>query len=164
MTLSNANIADSALRRAARSRLYVELAGLAFAVQKGFSPEEYARHLWSKGAARWMGKTSPDAAEYLLKEAEAFQCLFPSVVFEVIETGKESAELAFVKGCLGGWGKDPWNLARSLGLTKENVCRYCRESFRVWAEQLGLDAHTEPQENGTCRLRAVRRKSSISKP
>ncbi len=136
----------------------MELAGLAFACQKGFSPEEYARHLWGKGAARWMGKDRPDAGEYLLKEAEAYHSLFPDVSFEVTETGQERAELVFTKGCLGWGGKEPWKLARSLGLAKKDVCRYCQESFRLWAGQLGLNTEIGQDKDKICRLRVVKEK------
>lgn len=54
---------------AARSRLRLELQGLAFAVSRGATPQEYARFLWSRGAAAWMGADSADADSYLLKEA-----------------------------------------------------------------------------------------------
>lgn len=143
-------------QRTAKSRLYFELGGLAFALKKRASPEEYARHLWGKGATRWMGKARPDAQEYLLKEAEAFRCFYPDVASEVVEAGEEVAELIFTGGCLGGWGEDPWALARSFGLVKADVCSYCRESFLVWAEQLGLIARIGPNESGTCRLRVVK--------
>ncbi len=142
-------------RRTAKSRLRFELAGLAFACQKSFRPEEYARHLWDKGAVHWMGKAKPAAAEYLLKEAQAFREFYPDVSFTIVAAGVERAELIFTGGCLGGWGEDRWALARSLGLTKKDVCAYCRESFLVWAEQLGLHACIGPEEDETCRLLAV---------
>ncbi len=135
---------DSALgawRRTAKSRLRFELSGLSFACQRGFVPQDYARHLWSQGAIRWMGKEEPAAGEYLLREAQAIREFYPRVSFTVIETGEEKAELVFTEGCLGGWGTDRWGLARSLGLTPEDVCAYCYEAFSVWAGQLGLHAH-----------------------
>ncbi|MBI2909405.1 MAG: hypothetical protein HYX92_17305 [Chloroflexi bacterium] len=141
-------------RRTARARQRFELAGLAFAKKHGASPEDYARHLWSTGAARWMGKTSPTARDYLLKEAEAFRTLYPEVGFHLREMDDAAAELTFTSGCLGGWGQDRWAMAESLGLNKEDVCRYCRESFKVWSKQLGLDASLEPQVDGTCVLKA----------
>ncbi len=143
--------------KTARGRLRFELAGLSFARQKGFTPEEYACHLWSKGAKSWMKNASPGAGEYLQKEAEAFRCLYPEVGFAVVEAGEGKAELAFTGGCLGGWGDDPWALARSLGLTKEDVCRYCHEAFRLWAGQLGLRAIIGLEEGGSrCSLRIRR--------
>ena len=145
-----------AWRKTARSRLRFELAGLAFGLRHGFSPEDYARHLWSRGAARWMGQDSPGAGEYLRKEAGAFRSFYPEVSFDVVKSGKEAAELVFTRGCLGGWGKDQWAAAGSLGLSKEDVCRYCREAFRVWAAQLGLRADLEPCVDNACRLRVTK--------
>jgi len=143
-------------QKTARSRLRFELGGLAFALQKGASPEEYAHHLWGKGARTWIGKDEPSAAEYLAKEAEAFRCFYPNVAFEVTGAGEESAELVFTEGCLGGWGDKPWAMASSLGLNKEDVCRYCREAFRLWAGQLGLSATTGLGEDNRCRLNVYR--------
>lgn len=140
-------------QRTARGRLRFELAGLTFARKSGASPEDYARHLWSTGAANWMRKADPTAKEYLLKEAEAFGTLYPEVGFELMKPDDNEAELVFTKGCLGGWGKDQWATARSLGLGKGHVCRYCRESFRAWSNQLGLHACPEPRKDGTCLLR-----------
>ena len=147
--------ADSAeaWRKTARSRLRFELAGLAFALQKGSSPEDYARHLWSKGAAAWMKKEAPGAGEYLLKEARAFRTLYPDVSFTVAKEGETESELVFTRGCLGGWGKDPWVVAKSVGLAKTDVCRYCREAFRIWAGQMGLIADIGPENESSCRLR-----------
>ena len=102
-----------------------------------------------------MGKTAPSAGEYLLKEADAFRTLYPEVVFDVVKTGEKEARLVFKSGCLGGWGKDQWAMARSLGLGKGHVCRYCRQAFRVWSRQLGLSACPEPRVDGTCVLRAT---------
>lgn len=152
----NAVSPDTAWRRTAKSRLRFELGGLAFACQKGFKPEDYARHLWSKGAARWMGEPEPSAAGYLLKEAEAFRCFYPGLVFEITKTEEGAAELLFRKGCLAGVEDDRWKLARSLGLSEWEVCAYCGESFRVWAGQLGLKTHLESQSDGTCKLSVVK--------
>lgn len=146
------NVITEYWKKTARSRLHVELAGLAFALKKGATPQEYARHLWSTGAKGWMKAATPGAAEYLLKETEAFRRFYPDVEFEIVKAGKEKAELVFSRGCLGGWGEDPWMLARSLQLTKDDVCGYCRESFLVWARQLGLTVDIGPGEDGTCRL------------
>ncbi|MBI4187588.1 MAG: hypothetical protein HY529_00080, partial [Chloroflexi bacterium] len=110
-------------RHTARSRLKLELAGISFARKHGLTPEDWARHLWSKGALKWMGKTFPTAAEYLLKEAEAFRRLYPEVIFKLGELSDTEAELTFTRWCLGGWGKDQWAIARSLGLGKGHVCR-----------------------------------------
>ncbi len=151
-----ADSARDSWRRTAKSRLRFELGGLAFACRSGFRPEDYARHLWDKGAERWMGKARPGAAEYLLKEARAFREFYPEVSFTIGEMGDEKAELVFTDGCLGGWGRDPWALARSFGLTQKDVCAYCREAFRVWEEQLGLITHGGPEENGTCILGVAR--------
>ena len=145
-------------RRTARGRLKFELAGIAFARKHGLTPEDYANHLWSSGAAQWMGKTSPTAIEYLFKEAEAFHTLYPEVGFEVTKSGDKEAELVFRRGCLGGWGKNQWAMAKSLGLGKGHVCRYCRQAFRLWATQLGIDACPEPKIDGTCVLQANKRK------
>ena len=149
-------------RRTARSRLRFELGGLAFGLKMGASPEDYARHLWSTGAREWMRKADATAGEYLLKEAEAFAALCPEVSCEPGAVDGSEASLTFTRGCLGGWGKDPWTVARSLGLTQNDVCRYCQEAFRVWSEQLGLDACPEPQSDGTCVLKAESRRAKMS--
>ncbi len=145
----------AAWRKTAKSRLRFELAGLAFARQRGFSPEDYARHLWSTGSVRWIGKAKPSAMEYLLKEAEAFRGFYPEVSFEVVESGDARAELVFTDGCLGGWGRDPWAVARNLGLSKKDICAYCQESFRVWTRPLGLRADMGPKKDENCRLRVL---------
>ncbi len=137
----------------ARGRLKFELAGLAFACKNGFTPEDYARHLWSTGAVKWMGQATPTVQQYLLKEAAAFRVLYPEVTFESGKLDSQEAELTFTGGCLGGWGKDQWAMANNLGLGKGHVCRYCRQAFRSWASQLQLQACPEPQTNGTCILR-----------
>jgi len=145
-------------RRTARGRLKFELAGIAFARKHGLTPEDYANHLWSTGAAKWMGKNVPTAGEYLLKEAEAFRTLCPEVGFEVTKSGEKEAELIFKSGCLGGWGKNQWAMAKSLGLGKGHVCRYCRQAFRIWAKQLGLEACPEPTVGDICVLTALKQK------
>ena len=142
-------------RRTARGRLKFELAGIAFARQHGLTPEDYADHLWSSGAVQWMGKSAPTAGEYLLKEAEAFRTLYPEVALDVTKSGDKEAELIFRRsGCLGGWGQNQWAMANSLGLGKGHVCRYCRQAFRLWSGQLGLEACPEPKIDGTCVLQA----------
>ncbi len=148
---------SDAWRKTAKSRLRFELAGLAFACHRGSNPEDYARHLWAKGSVRWMGKARPDAAEYLLKEAQAFREFYPEVSFKVVASGEARAELVFTDGCLGGWGRDPWAVARNLGLSKKDICAYCRESFRVWTEQLGLSAQIGPENDTPCRLLVLKR-------
>ena len=147
------NLIKKRWRRTARGRLKFELAGLAFARKSGATPEDYAQHLWSTGAIEWMGKATPTAKEYLLKEIEAFRTLYPEVAFELNYADNEEAELTFIRGCLGGWGQDQWAMARNLGLGKGHVCRYCRQAFRTWADQLGLRACPEPRNNETCVLR-----------
>ncbi len=138
-------------RRAARSRLRVELAGIAFCRQLGLTPEHWARHLWSEGAVTWMGKENPTAAEYLTKEASAFNFLYPGSPYHIDNLEEDTARLTFRRGgCAGGWGQDQWGMARRLGLGKGHVCRYCREAFRLWSAQLGLGAITTPQLDGTC--------------
>ncbi len=140
-------------RRTAWGRLKFELAGIAFAIKSGQTPEDWAEHLWSNGAVKWIGKTDPTAAEYCAKEVEAFRTLYPEVAFEVTKQADNEAELVFARGsCLGGWGKNQWGMARNMGLGKGHVCRYCRQSFRTWADQLELLACPEPQTNGTCVL------------
>jgi hypothetical protein len=104
-----------------------------------------------------MGKDRPNATEYLLKEAKAFREFYPEVSFEVVESGDARAELVFTDGCLGGWGRDPWAVARNLGLSNKDICAYCRESFLVWAEQLGLSAQIGPKNDTTCRLLVLKR-------
>ena len=139
-------------RRTARGRLRFELSGIAFARAMGFAPEDWAKHLWSSGAVRWIGKAIPTAREYLLKEAEAFEALYPEVAFELGKLNDLEAELTFRRGCLGGWGKNQWAMAKSAGLGKGHVCRYCRQAFRSWASQLGLHSCAEPQTDETCIL------------
>ncbi len=145
-----------AWHRTAKSRLRLELAGLAFARQHGFRPEDYARHLWGKGAKGWMGKARPSAEEYLLRETQAFRQFYPDISFEIAEAGDEKAELVFTDGCLGSGRADNWALAKSLGLTKQDICAYCRESFLIWAEQMGLATRIGPDKGGTCRLQVLR--------
>ncbi|MBI2852082.1 MAG: hypothetical protein HYX84_03135 [Chloroflexi bacterium] len=141
-------------RRTAISRLKFELAGVSFARKMGLEPEDWAKHLWDTGALKWMGKPDPTAAEYLLKEAEAFKVLYPQVKFAITKLSAGEAELVFTGGCLGGWGKDQWAVARSLDLRMGHVCRYCREAFRAWSRQLGLESCPEPTIDGTCVLQA----------
>ena len=117
--------------RTAWGRLKFELGGLAFARKSGFTSEDYANHLWSTGAVKWMGKAIPTTKRYLLKEAEAFRTLYPEVTFEMKSLTNKEAELTFTQGCLGGWGRNQWRSARSLDLSKGYVCRYCRQSFRT---------------------------------
>ena len=150
--------------KTARGRLRLGLGGLAFAMERGFSPEDYARHLWGKGARTWMGKDEPSAAEYLDKEAEAFRCFYPDVDFKVTRAGEESAEIVFTEGCLGGWGDAPRALASSFGLTREDVCRYCREAFRLWAGQLRLLATIGPEGSDTRCVLRVQRAASHRRP
>jgi hypothetical protein len=139
--------------RTAWARQKFELGGLAFARKSGFTPEDYANHLWSTGAVKWMGKDTPTTKEYLLKEAEAFSTLYPEVTFELGSLTNKVAELTFTQGCLGGWGQNQWRMAKNMGLGKRHVCRYCRQAFRAWASQLSLQACPEPQANDTCTLR-----------
>lgn len=143
-------------RRTARGRLKFELAGISFARKHGFTPEQYADFLWGNGAVKWMGKANPTVAEYIQKEAEAFRTLCPEVKFDVTKCADDEAELVFSKGCLGGFGKDQWAMAKSLGLGKGHVCRYCRQAFRVWAKQLGIDACPEPKLHNICVMSAKR--------
>lgn len=140
---------------AARSRLRVELAGLAFAVKNGHTPEEYARELWGRGARGWMGKPDPDPLEYLQKEAKAMATLYPWIEGSPSRVAPGIAEMVICEGCLAGWGNDRWALSRSFGLSQEQVCRYCQEAFRVWGDQLGLEVTLTPQVNGTCVIRAA---------
>ncbi len=140
--------------RTAWSRLKFELSGLSFALKRGATPEDYANHLWSGGAVKWLGKANPTLQEYLDKETEAISTLYPQVTYTVGKITDKKAELTFTPGCcLGGWGRDQWRMAESLGLDKDQVCRYCRQSFLAWSSQLGIKALPEPQVNGTCVLR-----------
>lgn len=141
---------------AARSRLRMELSGLAFAARRGHSPEEYAQELWGRGARAWMGKTHPDPLEYLEKEAQGMATLYPWIETSTMPVGPALAELVMTGGCLAGWGEDPWALARRLGLSQDQVCLYCQEAFRVWGQQLGLAVSLQPQADGTCVLRAAK--------
>lgn len=145
-------------RRTAASRLKIELAGIALARKLGAKPEDYARHLWESGAKEWIGLEKPTVAQYFAKEMDAFRLLYPRVVFQVETVSDDYAALLFTSGCLGGWGRNQWELANSLGLSKGLVCRYCRESFRVWSAQLGLDALPRPQADNTCHFEVKLRK------
>ena len=156
----NQDLTGRRWRRTARGRLGFELAGVAFARKAGFTPEDWAKHLWSSKAMKWMGKSTPTAKEYLLKEVEAFSVLYPEVAFELGKQDDIEAELTFKQGCLGGWGQDQWATARNLGLGKGHVCRYCRQSFRSWSCQLNLQACPEPQTNQTCILQVKARLTS----
>ena len=140
--------------RTAWGRLKFELGGLAFARKNGFTSEDYANHLWSTGAVKWMGKATPTAKEYLLKEAEACGTLWPEVTFKLGTLTNKEATLTFTEGCLGGWGRNQWRMASNMGLSKKDVCRYCRQAFLAWASQLSLQVCPEPQTNGTCVLMA----------
>ncbi len=140
--------------RTAWSRLKFELSGLSFALKQGAKPEEYADYLWAGGAVKWMGKANPTLQEYLDKETEAITTLYPQVTCTVGKITEKEAELTFAPGgCLGGWGRDQWGMARGLGLDKGDVCRYSRQSFRAWSSQLGIKALPEPQVNGACIFR-----------
>jgi len=139
----------------ARNRLRVELAGLAFATRHGHAPEEYAREIWGRGAKTFMGKDNPRALEYLLKEARAIAMFYPWVKASARRVAARRGEMVIADGCLAGWGDDRWAIARGLGLTREEVCRYCNEAFRVWGEQLGLDVSLTPQPDDTCVLSAA---------
>ncbi len=143
---------DTRRMRAAKSRLRMELAGLAFAVKTGHSPQEYARFVWGQGAVKWMSKEKPTKKEYLQKEMEAMRVLFPWMKMKLVEISPHRVELHFIGGCVGGWGEDRWALARSLGLDRWDVCRYCGEAFKVWAKQLGLKAAPHPAKDGSCKL------------
>lgn len=139
----------------ARNRLRLELAGLAFAIKHGHAPEEYAREIWGRGALGFMGKNNPKALEYLLKEARALSNFYPWVKLSVRKVAASRAEMTIFDGCLAGWGEDRWAVARGLGLTRDEVCRYCNEAFRVWGEQLGLAVSLEAQPDDTCVLSAA---------
>lgn len=105
--------------RTAWSRLRFELSGLSFALKWGATPEDYADYLWSGGAVKWMGKANPTLQEYLDKETEAIRALYPQVIYTLGKITDKEAELTFAPGCcLGGWGRDQWGLAGSLGLEK----------------------------------------------
>ncbi len=138
----------------AKSRLRVELSGLAFAIKHGHTPEEYAQELWGRGAKGWMGKPDPDPLEYLQKEARAVAIFYPWIKGTPRLVAPGRAEMTICEGCLAGWAEDRWGLSRSLGLSREDVCRYCQEAFRVWGGQIGLDVTLSPQNDGTCVLRA----------
>ncbi len=154
--MTSADQTASYWRRTALGRLRFELAGIAFARNVGGTPEDWARHLFSAGAAAWMGTPAPTAKEYLLHEAAAFDVLYPRVGYELGDLGDQEATLVFTRGCLGGWGKNQWRVAKSLGLGKGHVCRYCRQAFRSWSSQLGLESLPEPQPDGTCIFRVYR--------
>lgn len=141
-------------QRAACSRLKIELAGLAFARRRGCAPEEYARELWGRGAKGWMGKAHPTPLEYLRKEAEALAILYPWVEADPRQAAFGQAELLMTRGCLAGWEEERWTIAEGLGLSREEVCRYCQEAFQVWGQQLGLEVSATPQPAGGCLLRA----------
>lgn len=102
-----------------------------------------------------MDTDSAAADSYLLKEAAAIAILFPWVHVVPGRMTPQRAELTFSGGCLGGYGEDRWALARSLGLGRTAVCRYCSEAFKVWGKQLGLKIACHPQRDGTCKLQAT---------
>lgn len=133
----------------------MELTGLAFAVKHGFSPEEYARHVWGQGAVLWMGKEDPTPREYLEAEAKRLKVLFPWVDFQLEEYEDGFVELLLANGCLGSWTNDRFTLAHHLGLTRQEVCRYCQEAFRVWSLQLGLEALPLPGAENSCSVAAI---------
>lgn len=151
---------EKAWRQSARLKLKFELAGLSFALKHSFSPREYARHLWSKGAAGWLGKPDPSPEEYVNKEADASRQLLPGVHFEVILVSPREARIVFQRGCPGGWGHDQWSVARQVGLTKKDVCRYCQAAFEAWAEEVNLQACPSPQPDETCILTVTKTNSS----
>ncbi|MBI4216974.1 MAG: hypothetical protein HY687_06255 [Chloroflexi bacterium] len=142
--------------KAAKSRLKLELQGIAFAISHGASPQEYAHFLWARGAVAWMGTMSPSADSYLLKEMTAMATLFPWVRIEPGELTAERGVITMRDGCCGGYGNNRWRLARSLGLDKTQVCRYCGEAFKVWGSQLKLKVAPHPQRDESCKLRAAR--------
>ncbi len=78
-----------------------------------------------------MGKATPKAAQYLLKEAHAFSQLYSDVSFAIVEENDERAELVFTEGCLGGWGTDQWAVAKNVGLTRYEVC--CASPSPFWS-------------------------------
>jgi len=139
-------------RRTARGRLRFELAGIAFARAQGKRPEDWAAHLWSHGAQRWLGDATPAANEYLDHEVEAFGALYPEVRLERAEWTATRAELRFTRGCLGGWGRDRWSIARALGLEPDDIGRYCAEAFRLWGAQLGLSVEHRFDAEHLCTL------------
>lgn len=130
----------------------MELAGLAFALQRGATPFEYARYLWGRGAVKWMGKETPSLREYMEKEAEAFTVLYPWLKLEVKEVSPDRIEIHFKGGCLAGWDADRWSVARSFGIDKKDVCRYCGQAFKAWSRQLGLKAAPHPARDWSCKL------------
>ncbi len=148
--------ADARLLHAAKSRLRLELQGLAFAISRGATPEEYARFLWSKGAANWMGCTSPGTDDYLEREEEAMRSLFPWLKIRHESMSADEASVEISGGCLGGWGENRFALARSLGLNRSALCRYCQEACKVWGEQLSLKVEPVPGPGcrGGCRIKA----------
>lgn len=139
----------------ARNRLRVELAGLAFATRHGHTPEEYAGEVWGRGAGGWMGKPDPTPLEYLHKEAAALANFYPWVKASARRAAPGRAEFLLSEGCLAGWGEDRWAIATSLGLSRQDVCRYCSEAFRVWGEQMDLKVSITPLSDGTCLLSAA---------
>lgn len=139
---------------AARSRLRMELDGLALALRRGQTPEDYARELWGRGAVEWMGQGTPTPSQYLRQEARALSVLYPWMEAAWGRGDRARPHLTLSRDCLAGWGPHRWALAQSLGLAPEQVCRYCQEAFRVWGLQLGLAISINPQPDGTCLLRA----------
>jgi hypothetical protein len=140
----------------ARGRLYFELAGLAFAVKSGHSPEDFARHIWGQGAARWMGKPDPTAQEYISKEVEAHEDFIPGIQIRRDVMTDREAQVSLLNCCWNGYGEKRWGTAAYWGLELEQVCRFCHETYRVWGQQLGLTVTTRQQADGSCILRATR--------
>ncbi|MDP2936408.1 MAG: hypothetical protein Q8O86_07955 [Dehalococcoidia bacterium] len=143
-------------REVARGRLYFELGGLAFAVQKGFTPTEFGRHVWGHGAVQRTGKADPTALEYMGGEAKEHLHFIPDIQvhFDVMED--DLAQMTLSNGCWGGYGKKRWGTASYWGLSQDQVCEYCHECYRAWGEQIGLSITTNPQADGTCFIRATR--------
>ena len=143
-------------REVARGRLYFELGGLAFAIQKGSTPTEFGRHVWGHGAVQRQGKPDPTAQEYMRGEAKEHVHFIPDIQvnFDVMED--DTAQMTLSNGCWGGYGKKRWGTASYWGLSQDQVCEYCHECYRAWGEQLGLAITTNPQTDETCFIRATR--------
>lgn len=147
--------ADELWRTVARGRLYFELGGLAFALQKGSTPAEFGRYVWGHGAVQRVGK-DPLARDFVESEARELGHFIPDIQISFDELGDDLAQMYVADGCWGGYGKRRWGTAAYWGLTQDQVCDYCHECYRAWGEQLGLTITTNPQADGRCLIRATR--------
>lgn len=147
---------DKLWREVARGRLYFEMGGLAFAVKKGFTPTEFGLFIWGHGAVAVVGKPDPTATEYMLSEGKEHISFIPEIQVNYDYLEDDRAQMTISNGCWGGFGKKRWGAISYWSLTQDQVCEYCHECYRAWGDQIGLTITTNPQEDGSCQIRATR--------